>query len=78
MIHLQVCMWGELVEDTSIDSRIWPRASAAAERLWSDPSTSYNEASSRFYRQRERLISRHIMADAVTPRWCVQNEGECL
>ena len=34
-IMIKVCLWGEFVNSINVIPRLWPRASAAAEVLWS-------------------------------------------
>ena len=52
----EACMWSEYVSPENIDSRIWPRAAAIAERLWSPQGMT--DANSMY--QRLQQISRWL------------------
>nr|XP_037275222.1 beta-hexosaminidase subunit alpha-like [Rhipicephalus microplus] len=52
----EVCLWAEYIDATNIISRTWPRASAAAERLWSQVTVdSVDEAAPRLEEHRCRM-----------------------
>lgn len=64
----ETCIWSELVTDRNFDSRVWPRAAATAERLWSPQNvTNLGDAFSRLLRHTCRLAARGIEADALGP-----------
>ncbi|HKI46362.1 MAG TPA: family 20 glycosylhydrolase [Balneolales bacterium] len=38
----EACMWAELITDQNVDTRIWPRTAAIAEKLWSPAELTNN------------------------------------
>src|SRR5262249_7316369 len=54
----EAAMWGEFVDDENIDSRIWPRTAAIAERFWSPQNVTDID----FMYQRLEPISTELVA----------------
>ncbi|XP_030756316.1 chitooligosaccharidolytic beta-N-acetylglucosaminidase-like [Sitophilus oryzae] len=73
----EVALWTEQTDSSSVDVRLWPRAAALAETLWTDPSTDYSAAEERMLLHRERLVDLGINADALEPEWCFKYQQHC-
>nr|XP_015837050.1 PREDICTED: hexosaminidase 1 isoform X1 [Tribolium castaneum] len=77
VLGAEAALWTEQADSASVDTRLWPRAAALGEVLWSEPTNTWREAEQRILVQRERLISLGINSDALEPEWCWQNEENC-
>lgn len=73
----EATLWTEEADDQSVEQRLFPRVAAMAERLWTNPSGSWQDAEIRFLLHRDRMVNRGLAADTVQPEWCHQNEGYC-
>ncbi|KAG8130983.1 hypothetical protein E2320_017606 [Naja naja] len=67
----EACLWGEYVDATNLIPRLWPRASAVGERLWSSKNvTDISDASKRLSQHRCRMLRRGIAAQPLFVGYC--------
>ncbi|KAI4365950.1 hypothetical protein MLD38_021886 [Melastoma candidum] len=78
----EAVLWSELADPEVLDPRLWPRASALAEVLWSGNRDEmgkkrYAAATDRLNEWRYRMVGRGVRAEPIQPRWCINNPGMC-
>uniref|UniRef100_A0A665W702 Beta-hexosaminidase n=1 Tax=Echeneis naucrates TaxID=173247 RepID=A0A665W702_ECHNA len=67
----EACLWGEYVDATNLTPRLWPRASAVAERLWSSKDVKdISDAYNRLTVHRCRMVQRGIPAEPLFYGFC--------
>ena len=86
----EVCAWGETIDEMNLASLTWPRASAVAEILWTNPPLNKNaqgvmtrlqhsdnsrtDVWRRFQHHREDLLELGTRASPVAPPFCVHSD----
>jgi len=68
----EACMWGEWVNSVNLLPRLWPRASAVAEVLWSpSQGRDYEEARRRIQEMECRMLQRGFPVEPINgPAFC--------
>ncbi|KAG6423362.1 hypothetical protein SASPL_113756 [Salvia splendens] len=76
----EVCMWGETADASDVQQTIWPRAAAAAERLWSAPESGSSRNSTTVLQRLEYfrclLTRRGVPAAPVGYAFSITNASE--
>jgi len=75
-------LFGEQVDDTVISSKIWPRAAALAELVWSgnrdaNGNKRTTELTQRILNFREYLLANGVQGAPLVPKYCLQHPHEC-
>lgn len=71
------CLWASISAEQTLDSRLWPRASALAERLWTEPEENFRHVEKRILLHRHLLTLYGVQAESIQPDWCLMHDGEC-
>ncbi|KAF2641459.1 putative beta-N-acetylhexosaminidase naga [Massarina eburnea CBS 473.64] len=75
-------LWSEQVDDVVLSGKIWPRAAALAELVWSGNrdeagNKRTTELTARILNFREYLVANGVGASPLMPKFCLQNPHEC-
>lgn len=84
MLGSEVAVWSETIDEATLDSLAWPRASVLGEVLWTGPlgengrsgNRTQTTAAPRINELRERLVERGIRAARLQMTFCSEG-GNC-
>ncbi|KAF9312228.1 hypothetical protein BG003_006486 [Podila horticola] len=82
VIGAEAALWSEQSDATVVENKIWPRAAALAELLWSGNRDAegykrVTEMGARIQDYRERLVARGHAAHPLVPKYCIQHPHHC-
>ena len=75
-------LWSEQSDDTTISSKMWPRAAALAEFSWSgnkgaNGKSRVTQLTQRILNFREYLVANGVAAAPLMPKYCLQHPHAC-
>lgn len=74
----EATVWSRSLHREDLDSTVWPRAAALAERLWTDrPEGATRPVHARLDVHRVRLMTRGVLPAPIWSTWCTHNTFTC-
>ena len=75
-------LWSEQVDDVVVSQKMWPRAAALAELVWSgnrdeNGNKRTTELTQRILNFREYLVANGVQAAPLMPKYCLQHPHAC-
>lgn len=82
VIGASAALWSEQTDDVTISSKVWPRAAALAELVWSGNRDSEGHKRTTYMTQRilnfrEYLVANGVQAEALMSKYCLQHPHAC-
>ncbi|KAF9131209.1 hypothetical protein BGW39_002115 [Mortierella sp. 14UC] len=82
VLGAEAALWSEQSDASVVENKIWPRAAALAELLWSGnrDAEGYKrttELTARISDYRERMVARGHAAHPLVPKYCLQHPHHC-
>ncbi|KAG0367992.1 chitobiase [Gamsiella multidivaricata] len=82
VIGAEAAMWSEQADELNVESKVWPRAAALSELLWSGNRNQegykrITELSARIFDYRERMVARGHAAHVLVPKYCLKHPHHC-
>lgn len=76
----EATLWSSDTDANGFQQKAWPRVSALAERLWTDPlhdRQGTDTSQKRINTHRRRMADFGVRADPIQPEYCLQDESAC-
>lgn len=78
----ELALWSEQSDSYTVDNKVWPRAAAFAELLWSgnrdaNMDRRTMDLSPRLMQFRQNLVRRGLSPAAIAPKYCMANPDKC-
>lgn len=82
IIGASAALWTEQTDDVTVSSKVWPRAAALAELVWSGNRDSEGRKrtthmTQRILNFREYLVANGVQAEALMSKYCLQHPHAC-